>query len=203
MSEVEEKKSIWIRRHWKLLTLIISASLFIIYSINSVESTRDQYKNEPEKIYEPIFITDEEISRLKEKATLPDDREKIPDIDYEKIYQEVKQGKILFVKLGKNDREVTDYCKLHFSYDESRTLLAKPTCFSLATEQEKIGMKNSFYHIMKGKKALFIEDKPVEEIVEGIIQEKIDENKTHIIQSNQTGKQLEFTLKETVGIQGK
>lgn len=203
MSQTEEKKPKSIKKHWKKIALGVSVGLFIIYSIYSVESSRELYNNEPEKVYKPIFVSEEEIQKLKDRATIPANRDNVPFVDYEKIYRQVKQSKILFEKLGKNSLEVSEFCKLIYSYNDNNEIVAKPNCFSLATEQEKIGIKNSFFHLLKGKPGFYIEEKPIEEIIEKIIDQKIEENKTSEINSNTTGKQLEFTLREKVGITGR
>lgn len=206
MNQTDEKKKNKIRRHWKLIALVVSVGIFIAYSFQSVESTKSQMTNEPEKVYQPIFVTEEEIQILKEKSIV-NQPEKIPYVDYEKIYHEVKQGMILFKKLNKNDREVSDYCKLHYSYDNDGALVAKPNCFSLATEQEKTGIKNSFYHLLNNKPGYFESEKPIEKIIEDIITEEIKnvdclgiDCNEFIFSENQSGKTLTFLLKEKMGV---
>jgi len=206
LNQTDTKKTNKIRRHWKLIALVASVGLFIAYSFQSVESTKSQMINEPEKVYQPIFVTEEEIQILKDKAIV-NQPEKIPYVDYEKIYGQVKQGMILFDKLKKNDREVSDYCKLHYSYDNDGALVAKPNCFSLATEQEKIGIKNSFYNLLNDKPGYFVNEKPIEKIIEDIITEEIEnvnclgiDCNEFIFNENQTGKTLTFLLKEKMGV---
>lgn len=195
MNQNNENKIFRIKKHWKKYSLAIVVITVVGLSFYSVESTRDQYNQVQEKVYLPIFKTDEEIKKINDKAIHPDDRPKpdIPFIDYEKHYANVKQGLILFQKLQFTERKISEFCKLQFSFGVKNEIIGELDCHSLATPQEKVGIKNAFYDLLKRKPGFFVDQSPVKKIVEQVVEK--------IIEQNETGDQYEFRLKELMGIE--